>query len=164
MHSSKPPYNQIEYRDFDEKDLNHISQLLKDNKLPVSDLSELKIDFIVATDQGEIVGCIGLERHGTDGLLRSFAVKDGYKSQGIGGRLIALLFAKCTVTDIKTLHLLTTTAELYFLKKGFRKGDRSMAPPVIQATQEFSGICPVSATYMQIDIKTGNSAPIPEKG
>ena len=65
MQSSKPPYSRIEYRDFSEKDLSAITQLLQDNNLPVSDLKESNIDFILATDEGKVVGCIGLEQHST---------------------------------------------------------------------------------------------------
>jgi N-acetylglutamate synthase-like GNAT family acetyltransferase len=40
------------------------------------------------------------------------------------------------------------TAEGFFLKRGYQKIERISAPPEIQGTTEFQGLCPVSSVCM----------------
>jgi quercetin dioxygenase-like cupin family protein len=49
---------------------------------------------------------------------------------------------------VQNLHLLTVTAEKYFLSKGFIVTDRSLAPESIKCTSEFSTLCSSTSTYM----------------
>ena len=122
-----------------------IKKLLDDHELPVSDLNVEEVKLLVAVKEGTITGCIGLELYGNDGLLRSLAVKPGCKNQGIAGQLLSNLYQYARSKGIKTLHLLTTTADQYFLKKGFEIGERESAPEQIKKTTEFSSICPSTA-------------------
>jgi protein-tyrosine-phosphatase len=68
---------------------------------------------------------------------------------------------------VRTLYLLTTTAEPFFAKHGYARAAREAAPAAIRATREFSGICPSSSAFMSRDLArpynvlilcTGNSA------
>ena len=52
--------------------------------------------------------------------------------------------------DLRTLHLLTTTAEDYFSQRGFSIAPQSRAPDELQASAEFRGACPASATFMSM--------------
>jgi amino-acid N-acetyltransferase len=132
-------------------DLDAITNLLNVNKLPYSDIEKINIDFIVAKNDNRIVGCIGLEKFGTEGMLRSFAVEDAFKNKGIGIELYHRLLSYAHQNTIRNLHLLTNTAREYFLKTGFLVIDRNKAPEVIKRTTEFSGLCPVSSTYMVLE-------------
>jgi amino-acid N-acetyltransferase len=49
------------------------------------------------------------------------------------------------VTD---LYLLTTTAEGFFERLGYRRVVRENAPEAIRQTKEFSGLCSSSAAFM----------------
>ena len=131
----------------------HIKELLKNNDLPYEDIIASKVRFITEEVNGVLVGCIGLERYGEEGLLRSFAVKDEYKNKGIGKRLLNQLIEQGKTDGLKRLHLLTTTADGYFEKNGFKRSDRAVAPKEISATKEFSEICPSSSVYMILDIQ-----------
>lgn len=124
-----------------------IKTLLLKSELPIDDVDE-KISFIAAHAKGSLVGCIGLERHGKHGLLRSFAVENSHRSTGIGNELLSRLLDFCRQSGIEQLHLLTTTADQYFLKKGFLMSDREKAPASIKSTAEFSSLCPASSVYM----------------
>ena len=141
----------ITYTLADKRDLAAISLLLKINDLPFSDIQESAIDFIVAKDDQQIIGCIGLEKNGSEGLLRSFAVDHNFQNKGFGRELYDRLLAYGVQHDIKTLHLLTTTAKEYFMKVGFRLDSRSNAPEIIQKSKEFSSLCPSSSTYMVLE-------------
>ena len=123
-----------------------IVQLLSDNRLPVSDLQDSEIVFTVYKNSSRIIGIIGEEIFGNDILIRSFAVDDDFKNQGIGKKLL-----DAALTEKATYHLLTTTAAPYFEKYGFRYAERSEAPESIQNTREFSGICPSSSAYMILE-------------
>jgi amino-acid N-acetyltransferase len=129
-----------------------ISQLLKKNNLPVSDLRESAIVFFVAKKDRTLIGCIGLEKYGKDGLLRSFAVDNEYWNLGIGKEMYNRLLKYSQKNGIKTLHLLTNTAKDYFLKTGFSVTHRDNAPVEISKSREFEGLCPVTSTYMILDI------------
>ncbi len=140
--------DRIEFRAGTDSDLPNTRILLRENELPFQDLEKSAVDFIVATYEGKVIGCIGLEKKEDDGLLRSFAVSKHFKNRGIGKELFNTLIKKSKPDGIKTLHLLTTTAEPYFEKKGFLTDDRNNAPDRIKQTVEFSEICPSSSTYM----------------
>ena len=128
--------------------LDKVQVLLKDNNLPFEDIISSKVDFIVAEEQENILGCIGVEKYQEHVLLRSFAVADNYKGEGIGKELLLAMFEKSKEEDVQKIHLLTTTAEKYFKKYGFEICDRKEAPQSILKTKEFSEICPSSSAYM----------------
>lgn len=130
------------------KDLEIITRLLEINHLPYSDINRNTIDFFVAKKDGKIIGCIGLEKHGNDGLLRSFAVEIDFRNSGIGNELVDRFLKFARQNNIRNLHLLTETAKDYFAKRGFVITDRINAPSAIGASSEFIGLCPVSSTYM----------------
>ncbi len=132
-------------------DLLIISQLLKRNGLPFSDIRVSKVDFIVAKNGGQIFGCIGLEKYGTEGLLRSFAIDYDFRKKGYGKELYNRLLGYGVQKGIKTFHLLTTTAKEYFLNIGFNVYNRTCAPEIIQNSIEFKSICPLSSAYMVLD-------------
>jgi amino-acid N-acetyltransferase len=144
--------NEIEFRVGSINDIPKIQNLLMENSLPYMDLMESKVILIVAVCDQDIIGSIGIEKTGNDGLLRSFAVMDSYKNMGIGLNLYNFLLKLAKEEEIKTLHLLTTTADKYFEKLGFSVKDRSTAPIDIKNTSEFSELCPSSSIYMTIRI------------
>lgn len=135
------------------EDYPELEKLLEENNLPFQDLLSSNIEFIVATYKENIVGCIGLEIKGHNGLLRSFAVSGDFKNKAIGNRLFELLRSKAQTVGIMKLHLLTTTAELYFLRKGFKNEDRKNTPAEINESTEFSEICPSNSIYLTLNIQ-----------
>jgi amino-acid N-acetyltransferase len=141
----------ITYTFSKKEDTEAIIQLLKANNLPVSDLKTSGVEFLVAKNGPETVGCIGIERFGTHGLLRSFAVDTNYRNRGIGNELFSRLLNYAAESGIQTLHLLTNTASGYFSKKGFITGNRGQTPETIRNTVEFSSLCPVTSDYMILE-------------
>lgn len=140
----------IIYRMADKAELPVIVNLLTKNNLPASDITDIPVDFIIASDDNSrVIGSIAVERFEKDGLLRSFAVDKAYRDQKIGSSLFDRLIEYSLQSGITNLHLLTTTAKNYFTAKGFVVLNREEAPASIKSTTEFSQLCPSSSTYMK---------------
>jgi N-acetylglutamate synthase-like GNAT family acetyltransferase len=125
-----------------------IAALLRSCGLPHEDIAPHLGHFTVARDGGILVGVIGLEVHGTDGLLRSLAVAGDRRGQGIARRLYASLIGRARQLGLSRLYLLTTSAEGFFEMLGFRVVARDEVPGAIRATEEFRALCPASAACM----------------
>jgi len=125
-----------------------IAALLREAELPHRDIADHLAFFLVARDQGEVVGAIGFELHGTDALLRSLVVAPAHRGAGLGDRLVRRLTASARRQGVRRFYLLTTTAEAFFSKRGFEKIDRRSVPAAIAGTKEFNSLCPVSAVCL----------------
>jgi len=123
--------------------------LLEAEGLPASDLTESHLEhfFFTGTD-GAPSALVGLEIHGEDGLLRSLVVSSAARSQGVGSALVRHVEQYAASRRVRALYLLTTTAESYFERRGYRRVDRAQAPPSIQSTREFASLCPASSAFM----------------
>ncbi len=93
-------------------------------------------------------GVIGLEIHGSFGLLRSLVVDPRHRGTGCGKALVDALESYAAHHRIESIYLLTETAEQFFSRLGYRAIDRADLPEVIEATQEISALCPDTATAM----------------
>lgn len=132
------------------ENLARIVALLEQAGLPAADITRgggLR-DFIVALDAGQIIGAAGLERHGEHGLLRSLAVAPGWRGHGLGTALVEAVEAKARALGVRSLTLLTETAAPLFAARGYEELRRSQAPAAVQASTEFTVLCPASSTCM----------------
>ena len=131
-------------------DFPSIVRLLADAALPHDDLTPEHLrHFLVLRDgDGGIAGVVGMEVADDAGLLRSLAVPAAQRGGGLATRLVDALEAHARAAGIRTLYLLTTTAEGFFARRGYASADRSMVPDAIAATAEFRSICPASAACM----------------
>jgi N-acetylglutamate synthase-like GNAT family acetyltransferase len=125
-----------------------IERLLIDTHLPSEGIAPLLHGFLVAESGRDIVGVVGLEPCGEYALLRSTAVASDWRGKGVGKQLVERAVAHAESQGIRALYLLTTTAEHYFPSFGFQVTTRDAVPATVQATDEFRGACPASATVM----------------
>jgi amino-acid N-acetyltransferase len=126
-----------------------VKSLLSEVQLPISDITAEKLQrFFGYESADEIIGIVGIEVFGAVALLRSLVVDPRHRSEGIGSALVELTENFALEEGVKTLYLLTTTAELFFTQRGYIRVPREDAPSEIQITSEFSGICPVSSAFM----------------
>jgi amino-acid N-acetyltransferase len=123
--------------------------LLEAEGLPSSDVTESHLEhFFFAGSDGAPIGIVGLEPFGPDALLRSLVVSSAARTQGLGSALVLHAEGYAVSHQVRTLYLLTTTAESYFEHRGYRRIDRVQAPPAIQSTREFASLCPASSAFM----------------
>jgi amino-acid N-acetyltransferase len=109
-------------------------------------------NFFVAIEVDKVIGAIGLEQYDNCGLLRSMVVNNEYRNQSIASRLVRELEENAQNLGIDCIYLLTESAPGYFERKGYKKVSRTDVPELIQASSEFSSVCPVSAIAMKKEI------------
>jgi len=130
-------------------DLPQIQALLASEGLPASDLDAGSLStFIVLRDEGNLRGVVGLELHGDIALLRSLVVPKGHRGHGHGEALVDAAEARARVSGVQSIYLLTTTADQFFARRGYRSIPRDAAPDAIRRTTQFAGLCPSSAIVM----------------
>jgi amino-acid N-acetyltransferase len=123
--------------------------LLQAQGLPVSDITDEHLEhFFFMGSDGSPTGLVGIEIYGTDALLRSLVVAENARTQGIGSALVQHAEDYATSRRVRATYLLTTTAESFFERRGYRRVDRNQAPPAIQSTAEFASLYPASSAFM----------------
>ena len=135
-------------------DLEAVTALLARCGLPHADVAPHLANFTVAREDGRIVGVIGVEVHGRDGLMRSLAVEPERRGRGVARRLYATLLARARGLGITRLYLLTTTAQSWFRLLGFRSVRRDELPEGIRDTEQCRTLCPATAACMVRPIAT----------
>jgi amino-acid N-acetyltransferase len=123
--------------------------LLQAQGLPVSDITGAHLEhfFFVGSD-GSPTGLVGLELYGTDALLRSLVVAEDSRGKGLGSILTDHAERYAASKGVRAIYLLTTTSEAFFRRLGYERIERSAAPPSIERTREFAGLCPASSAFM----------------
>ncbi|MBI2496924.1 MAG: GNAT family N-acetyltransferase [Opitutae bacterium] len=134
-------------------DVPAIRALLQQAGLPHEDFAAHRADFLVARQDGAVVGAVGFEQYGHDALLRSLVVAPGWQGDGLGGALLKRIENVAQRQGVRDFYLLTTTAEHFFAKRWFKKIAREKVPPAIAATGEFSHLCPASSICMSRTVK-----------
>jgi extradiol dioxygenase family protein/N-acetylglutamate synthase-like GNAT family acetyltransferase len=137
-----------------------VRQLLRAADLPTADITAEKMaTFFSCEADGEIAGLVGIEVHGTVALLRSLVVLPRFRAHGLGALLLAYAELAASMQSVARLYLLTTTATGFFLRRGYRPASRGDAPEAIRNTEEFTRLCPGSATFMVKHLAAATPAP-----
>jgi amino-acid N-acetyltransferase len=129
-----------------------IEELLTEASLPLEGIGEHLATFLVAEQDGNIIGVMGLELYGGTALLRSAAVRPSERGKGVGTELYRRILALAKDCGVRRLILLTDTAEKYFARKGFRVIDRNVITGPITRSAEFAGACPGLAVAMELEL------------
>lgn len=132
------------------EDLDAIRSVLIANTLPTDGVEDHWRTFLVARDGEKVVGCGGAEAYQFAALIRSVAVMPEYRSHGLGRRLVRQLLDRLASRGLREFYLLTTTAEEYFKKRGFKTIDRDEVHPQLLESREFQGACPDTAVCMRL--------------
>ncbi len=126
-----------------------IKALLAVCDLPYEDITPAHLEhFWVLRDGPRLAGTVGLELFEDVGLLRSLAVLEEYRGQGIGAQLAETAETYARARGVQALYLLTTTVPDFFARRGYQRTDRDAAPAPLQDTAEFQSLCPDSAVCM----------------
>jgi amino-acid N-acetyltransferase len=123
--------------------------LLESAQLPTADLTEAHCEhFFCAGPADAPTGLVGLELFGDVALLRSLVVSAEARSSGMGSALVRFAEDHARARGVRAVYLLTTTAEAFFLRRGYSPAARDSAPEAIRSTREFAGICPASSAFL----------------
>jgi amino-acid N-acetyltransferase len=129
-----------------------IVRLAARSGLPLDGLLEHLDTALVARAGGRVVGCAALEIYGDSALLRSVAVDETARGLGIGQRVVRACLDLAQERGVRSVYLLTTTAERFFPRFGFGRVDRGDVPADVQQSVEFQSACPASAVAMAVDV------------
>ena len=129
-----------------------IQALLRESGLPVAGVDAHVDEFLVAEEDGGLVGCAAVERYGDAGLLRSVAVRASMRGTGLGQRLTEACIDAARAKGLTTLSLLTETAEKFFPRFGFVAVEQRALPDALKASEELRGACPASARAMILEL------------
>jgi amino-acid N-acetyltransferase len=133
-----------------------IVRLVSQNGLPLDGLRDRLDTALVARADGRVVACAALEFHGNSALLRSVAVDETARGRGVGQRIVGAALDLARQRRIRSVYLLTTTAERFFPRFGFRPVSRADVPADVRQSVEFQSACPASAVAMALDLVGGS--------
>jgi amino-acid N-acetyltransferase len=134
---------------FTNPDNSAVKNLLSESGLPIADITAKHMAYFFGCgSDSKLEGVVGLELYGQVALLRSLAVAAKRRGLGLGSKLVEHAERYARDHGVKSLYLLTMTAENFFLRRGYVRISREQAPPAIMGTPEFAGICPARSAFM----------------
>src|SRR2546422_9460552 len=100
----------------------------------LTELYECVREFLVAEEDGKVVGCGALKFYAADlAEIRSLCVAPGLESRGLGRALTERLLSEAEQYGLKTVFALTVAPD-FFQKCGFREMARERFPAKSGAT------------------------------
>ena len=143
------PIDTVTIEPADPSYLDAILAILSRVALPHDGVADHLARFLIARRGDALLGCIGLERYGDLGLLRSAAVLPEYQSQRVGSLLVQELLERAAAEGVTEVALLTTTAGQYFKNRfGFTEASRSDYQPRLKESVEWNLPRCSSAVFM----------------
>lgn len=131
-------------------DQDAIAELLAVSGLPNQGLQEALTNAVVAEHNGHLIGVFAMERFGSDGLLRSFAVVPGWRGRGVGKMLWQALLTQAQQAGVRDFYLLTTTIAGLAARAGFQVISREQVPATVRRSPEFELSACATATCMRL--------------
>jgi amino-acid N-acetyltransferase len=126
-----------------------VTAMLEAAALPVADLSEDRLNhFFYVPHEESAIGLVGLELYAEEALLRSLVVAPRGRGQGLGVALVRHAESYAASWGVRSMYLLTLSAERFFERLGYTRVDRYAAPASIRRTSEFTSLCPASSSFM----------------
>ena len=136
-------------------DYEAICAILAASLLPSRDIGLRNQRFLVARQNGRVVGCAGLELYGQTAQVRSIAVDWTRRTAGLGTRLHDRLLHEAVLCGVQQLFVITATAEDFFARHGYARVALEAVPPEIRASEEFRMHSPASAATMSRGVPLG---------
>ncbi|MEO3384651.1 arsenate reductase (glutaredoxin) [Mesorhizobium sp. CAU 1741] len=122
--------------------------------LPVQDVhDEGRHWFRFNRTDGETVGFGGFEPHGRDVLLRSIVVLPAHRGSGVGKNMMLLLMRKAFDAGGRAGYALSSSADGWLDRLGFKPVDRAEAPESILGTRQARELCPSTASLRKRSLR-----------
>jgi len=129
-----------------------IVALVSQAGLPIDGLADHLHTAVVASRGERVVACAALEIYPDGALLRSVAVAPEARGEGLGQQIVRAALDLARQEGTAAVYLLTTTAEGFFPRFGFRRVSRDDVPEGVRTSIEFRSACPASATAMALSL------------
>jgi len=126
-----------------------LHKLLDSSGVVTADLATTKAWFFALRGRGGTpIAAYGLELGQRNGLLRSVAVDPDHRGRSLGTDMVHAAEHTASVKNIRTLWLLTETADRFFAKLNYEYRVRDDAPALVRASAQFVSHCPGDAILM----------------
>ena len=135
-------------------DASVIARLLSASGLNAAGTEQRLSTTIACEDGGRLAATSCVEDFGSTGLLRSVAVRDDLRGQGLGLLGVAAALSEARRRGIHHAALFTESASSFFERLGFRRIDRSELPASVQESAQAAGECAESAAAMLLDLSS----------
>lgn len=135
------------------EDVEAIRALLVGAGLAADRVADRVDRFVVVREAGRPVACACLDDHGEAGLLRSVAVAPKRRGGGLARAMVVALLERARRRGHRAVYLLTSTAQGYFERFGFRPVERARVHPAVLTSDQFGerGECTTS-TVMVLEL------------
>ncbi|MGH2785882.1 MAG: HAD-IIA family hydrolase [Actinomycetota bacterium] len=133
-------------------DLPSIAQLLHDGGLPAGAARERVGRTVVAEADRTVIATAAWEQLDDVALLRSVAAASDQRGAGIGMLVVAAALRQIARAGFRDVFLVTTDAEGFFARCGFRTIPREEMPEVIASHRQITRECPTSAPVMKLTL------------
>lgn len=132
-------------------DVKDIKRILSFYCLDTGNVEKNLPEFIVAVQDGKIVGCACLDI--SDVVeLRSIAILPNYRNKGIGSKLVDSILTRAA--ELTGTVYLRTTSPVFFEKKGFRRLKDNEKKSIWKDCAECDRFEVCKQTLMRLDIKS----------
>ena len=125
-----------------------VSKVLEKEALCYDDLNQFNGEIVEVYDEiGDLNGFYGLEICHEDVILRSVVILQSFRKKGLGHKIVDHAIQNATRKNLRTMYLLTTTAENFFAKIGFEVTDGFysgifwMNSPLCDFARDFMEVC-----------------------
>lgn len=139
-------------------DAESVRALLTEVGLPTHGVEEQIKNFLVAREDGQVIGCVGMEAYGENCLLRSLAVHPDFQGRGLGAELIRQIIARAQQQGMKQAVILTHTVEPLAARFGFERVSRDSVDRRLAESWEFQANSCQQAICMRLAL---DSAVVP---
>jgi amino-acid N-acetyltransferase len=129
----------IELRKARADEIEAVRAVIVADQMPVIELERWIEEFWVLEDDGELVGCAGVEGYGEAAILRSVAITPSLRGTGQGVRLVQHCLDCAREGGAKRCYLFTMTAENFFPKFGLERCTLDDFEPAVRGAWQYRG-------------------------
>jgi MOSC domain-containing protein YiiM/N-acetylglutamate synthase-like GNAT family acetyltransferase len=131
-----------------------LGSLLEEAGLPTLGFPEDTPSLTLATDpEGRVVAGAAVERWDGAGLLRSVVVTPDYRGRGLGTAVVRSVVRWSPRQGLRSLSLLTDTADAFFLRQGFMEVQRDELPTPLAQSMELREACGDRARSLTMELR-----------
>jgi len=123
-------------------DLPAITALLEAAHLPPWELEQHLDNFVVAEQDGRVVGAGGLETYPNcaAGLVRSMAVDEPLRGTGLGRRILEWVMQRAADDGLPQIFLFTRDAREFYVHFGFSDVTLDEFPEAMHTSAQYQGV------------------------